>query len=103
MTKVVFDLALYSTTQPEELATCPWREWLKSQPRQWKDLNYGNCDEAGLQAAIDPLNGWVSPEILTTQDFPFIVYQWAAENSPPTVVLIRTIDELNQDPILNAA
>lgn len=103
MTKVVFDLSLYSTTPASEIDDCEWRAFLKSQPRQWKDLNYGNCDEEGLQACVTPLNSWLDESSLTTASFPFVIYQYAEEGKPPAIVLIKTLDELKQDPILNAA
>lgn len=105
MARVIFDVALYSVTEPSKIATCEWRAHLNTCNFSYKDLNYGTAPN--IYAVLEPLNSWMhdSEDLLTPNSFPFLVYQIAdseVNGGTPRVVFVRDILKLKSDEKLNS-
>lgn len=103
MTAVITEIVLVSVTEQEDLASCPWREFLGGSGLPYKDLNYVNCDETQLRNALYPIETWLDNEVIKRSDLPVIVYQYAEPMNPVRAVILRTVAEAEQDSNLNGA
>jgi len=97
MTTVVTEIVLISVTEQQDLASCPWREFLDVKGLPYKDLNYVNCDEAQLRNALYPIETWLDNEAIKRSDLPVIVYQYAETMNPVRSVILRTVVEAKKD------
>lgn len=98
MSKIIFDLCLYTAMHHDELDKCEMRRYLNDNRIEFKDLNYYGTD---LEQTIFPLNSWLSSkeEKLTVNSFPFVMYQTIDTKSTGStkVVLHRNLQSLKDD------
>lgn len=103
MAYTIFNVALYTKDFIEDWGQCPWRKYMRSlSNKNWVDLNYYS---ANLDEVVAPLNTWIDADEppFTPNSFPFVLYHKKNTDNPsaqPKLVIIRSLDELYNDTLL---